>query len=109
MRLGDLLSMEDPRVKLRDGSFHSFRREELEFLAALLDDEDVLRLPIVIEIDGPKIRVRGRVEVKVIDMVLGSYDPLENAEEKTYHRYLLSIIRRKLPTTTTIAFAALPR
>ncbi|AFL95112.1 hypothetical protein CL1_0908 [Thermococcus cleftensis] len=109
--LSKLLAEEEPRVKLRDGSWHYFRRSELEYLNSLLDENEVelLKVPIVLEISTVHrgyFRVRGRVEVKVIDKVLESYDPLDEQAERLYHRYLLPRVRRVLPTTTTYAFIA---
>lgn len=107
--LAQLLEQEEPSVRLRDGSSHSFRRAELEKIRALVDpgDEEKLLIPIVLEIVSDfrgYFRVRGRVAVKVIDRLLDSYDPLEEAEERLYPRYLLPRVRRELPTTTTYAF-----
>jgi uncharacterized protein (UPF0216 family) len=109
--LSALLGEESPRVLLRDGSWHNFRRSELEKLRTLLDpgDEDRLLLPIVLEIVSDfrgYFRVRGRVAVKLIDRLLGTYDPLDEPEERLYPRYLLPKVRRELPTTTTYAFIA---
>ena len=102
---------EEPSVKLRDGSVHSFRKTELERIKGLIDpgDEERLLLPIVLEIVSDfrgYFRVRGKVAVKVIDKLLGSYDPLDEPEERLYPRYLLPRVRRELPTTTTYAFIA---
>ena len=107
--LKSLLAEERPGVKLRDGSWHSFRRSELEKIALLLDpgDDEKLLLPVVLEIVTDfrgYFRVRGRTAVKLIDRVLGTYDPLDEPEERLYPRYLLSRVRRELPTTTTYAF-----
>ncbi len=106
--LGELLDMKDPRVTLRDGSDHHFRRDELLYLASLLGDESrLLKLPIILEISTLNrgyFRVRGRLEVRVIDEILGEYDPLNERTEALYPRYLLPRIRRRLPTTTTYAF-----
>ncbi|WP_297436141.1 DUF61 family protein [Thermococcus sp.] len=104
-----LLETVDPKVVLRDGSEHHFKRSELEFIASLLGGEglDALRIPIVLEISSTYrgyFRVRGRVEVEVIDRILGNYDILEDKTEEFYPRYLLPRIRRLLPTTTTYAF-----
>ncbi|CAI1492502.1 conserved protein of unknown function [Thermococcus nautili] len=109
--LVQLLASEEPSVRLRDGSRHSFRKAELERIKDLLDpgDEEKLLLPIVLEIVSDfrgYFRVRGKVAVKVIDRLLGSYDPLDEPEEKLYPRYLLPRVRRELPTTTTYAFIA---
>lgn len=109
--LSQLLSERDPKVRLRDGSESHFRRSELEYIASLLDGSEVnhLHLPIILEISTVQrgyFRVRGRVEVKVIEKVLGIYDELEEREEGLYPRYLLPRVRRALPTTTTYAFIA---
>ena len=107
--LGQLLSSEEPKVRLRDGTYHHFKRSELEYLLSIIDpgEEERLRLPIVLEISTlyrGYFRVRGKVEVKVIDKVLDMYDILEEKSEGLYPRYLLPKIRRRLPTTTTYAF-----
>ncbi len=104
-----LLETEDPKVILRDGSEHHFKKSELEFMASLLEEGkiDMLRIPIILEISSTYrgyFRVRGRVEVEVIDRILGAYDILEEKTEGLYPRYLIPRIRRLLPTTTTYAF-----
>ncbi|NJD98812.1 DUF61 family protein [Thermococcus sp. LS1] len=109
--LSQLINEDEPKVRLRDGSYHYFKRSELEYLRSLIDDgeEDTLRVPIVLEISTTYrgyFRVRGRVEVKVIDKILGTYDILEDKSEELYPRYLLPKIRKALPTTTTYAFIA---
>lgn len=109
--LSSLLEEDEPKVRLRDGSYHYFKRSELEYLASLLDEGEAerLKVPIVLEISTVyrgHFRVRGRVEVKVIDKILGTYDILEEKGEGLYPRYLLPRIRRALPTTTTYAFIA---
>ncbi len=107
--LAELLAMKEPSVVLRDGSRHHFRRRELEELASLLDGDEVknLRVPIILEISTlyrGYFRVRGKVAVKVVDTILGQYDPLEERDVGLYPRYLLPKLRRQLPTTTTYAF-----
>ncbi len=106
--LSELLETEDPKIALRDGSEHHFRREELRYLASLVgEDVHNLKLPIILEISTLNrgyFRVRGKVEVRVIDEILGEYDPLNERGEALYPRYLLPRIRRLLPTTTTYAF-----
>ena len=109
--LSQLLGEKEPGVRLRDGSYHYFRRSELEYLRDLLDGDECerLKVPIVLEISTLHrgyFRVRGRVEVKVIDKVLGTYSILDEKDEELYPRYLLPKIRRTLPTTTTYAFIA---
>jgi len=104
-----LLNEDTPKVQLRDGSFHYFKKRELEYLKSLLEDWELekLYLPIVLEITTTwhgYFRVRGKIEVKVIEKILGIYDILEEKREVTLPRYLLPKIRRTLPTTTTYAF-----
>ncbi|HIP89574.1 MAG TPA: DUF61 family protein [Thermococcus paralvinellae] len=104
-----LLNEDTPKVQLRDGSFHYFKKRELEYLKSLLEDWELekLYLPIVLEITTTwhgYFRVRGEIEVKVIEKILGIYDILEEKREVTLPRYLLPKIRRTLPTTTTYAF-----
>ena len=104
-----LLNEDTPKVQLRDGSFHYFKKRELEYLKSLLEDWELekLYLPIVLEITTTwhgYFRVRGEIEVKVIEKILGIYDILEEKKEVTLPRYLLSKIRKTLPTTTTYAF-----
>ncbi|NJE11710.1 DUF61 family protein [Thermococcus sp. LS2] len=107
--LAKLLNEDTPKVQLRDGSFHYFKREELEYLKSLLEEWELerLNLPIVLEITTAwhgYFRVRGEIEVKVIEKILGTYDILEEKKEVTLPRYLLPKIRKTLPTTTTYAF-----
>ncbi|MBO8174079.1 MAG: DUF61 family protein [Thermococcus sp.] len=107
--LAKLLNEDTPKVQLRDGSFHYFKKGELEYLRSLLEEWEIekLYLPIVIEITTTwhgYFRVRGEIEVKVIEKILGTYDILEEKKEVTLPRYLLPKIRRTLPTTTTYAF-----
>jgi len=109
LTLSELLEMGEPRVFLRDGSEHYFRRSELEYLRSLLDEGEAaaMRLPIILEISTLHrgyFRVRGRIAVKVVDKILGEYDILEEKAEALYPRYLLPKIRKRLPTTTTYAF-----
>ncbi|WP_297476518.1 DUF61 family protein [Thermococcus sp.] len=109
--LYQLLMEDEPKVRLRDGSESHFRRSELEYIAGLLEESEAktLRIPIILEISTVYrgyFRVRGRVEVKVIEKVLGTYDELEEKSEALYPRYLLPKVRRVLPTTTTYAFIA---
>ena len=109
--LSQLLEEVEPKVRLRAGSYHYFKRSELEYLANILDENEVerLRIPIVLEISTVHrgyFRVRGKLEVKVIDKILGAYDILEEKDEGLYPKYLLPKIRKVLPTTTTYAFIA---
>lgn len=107
--LAKLLNEDTPKVQLKNGSFHYFKKRELEYLKSLLEEWELekLYLPIVLEITTTwhgYFRVRGEIEVKVIEKILGIYDILEEKKEVTLPRYLLPKIRRTLPTATTYAF-----
>ncbi|MEM2192442.1 MAG: DUF61 family protein [Candidatus Hadarchaeales archaeon] len=106
LSLEDALSMKKPGVPTKDGSFHSFERGELEFIAGLLSEEErkILQLPILLMID-PKLgrgatKVSGACERKIIEKILG-----RKIDEKTVlYRPEVAAIRKKLPTTTQYFF-----
>lgn len=107
LSLKEALSSAKPQVMARDGSVHTFKREELEFLAGLLPeaDRDKLQLPILISLE-PKLgrgtaRINGEAEVKVVSQVLEK-EPA--AGELLIYRPEVAILRRKLPTTTQYLF-----
>lgn len=107
--LKTLLEEDDPKVQLRDGQFHYFKKDELKYLSTLLDSNEYksLYLPIILEITPTwhgYFRVRGKTAIKVIEKILGTYDPLEEKSEVILPRYFIPEIRKKLPTTTTYAF-----
>ncbi|GAB6101120.1 DUF61 family protein [Thermococcus atlanticus] len=107
--LARLMEEDEPKIQLRDGSHHYFRKSELELISTLIEREEAesLRLPIILEITRTwhgYFKVRGRVEVKVIEKILDRYDLLEEKTEVILPRYLLPKIRKTLPTTTTYAF-----
>ncbi|MPW39470.1 DUF61 family protein [Thermococcus sp. 101 C5] len=104
-----LLEEDEPKVQLRDGQFHFFKKDELKYISTLLDSDEYgsLSLPIILEITPTwygYFRVRGKAAVKVIEKILGTYDMLEEKSEVILPRYLIPEIRKKLPTTTTYAF-----
>ena len=107
LSLKDALSSAKPQVVARDGSVHTFKREELEFLAGLLPevDQDKLQLPILIALE-PKLgkgaaKISGEAEVKVVSQVL---EKEAAAGELLIYRPEVAILRRKLPTTTQYLF-----
>ncbi len=107
LSLKEALSSQKPHVVARDGSVHTFKREELELLAGLLSeaDRDKLQLPILIALE-PKLgrgtaRISGEAEVKVVSQVLKK-EPA--AEELLIYRPEVAILRRKLPTATQYLF-----
>lgn len=107
LTLREALSSQKPQVQARDGSVHTFKREEVEFLAGLLPeaDRDKLQLPILIALE-PKLgrgtaKISGEAEVKVVSQVLKK-EPA--AGELLIYRPEVAILRRKLPTTTQYLF-----
>lgn len=107
LSLREALSSAKPQVVARDGSIHTFKREELEFLAGLLPeaDRDKLQLPILIALE-PKLgrgtaKISGEVEVKVVSQVL---EKEAAAGELLIYRPEVAVLRRKLPTTTQYLF-----
>jgi hypothetical protein len=109
-RLSNLLDEEYPLVVCQDGSTHSFKRSELEYLANIMDTDEqkALALPMLIEL-GPNqgeaaIVCQGGVEEKAISKVL---DMPVKCEERRIRIYKpqLALLRRKLKTTTVYVFS----
>jgi len=105
--LREALESKRPQVAARDGSIHTFMREELDLLARAVPEADRgrLQLPILIALD-PKLgrgaaRITGEAEVKAISQILGKKG---KGEELLIYRPEVAIIRRKLPTTTQYLF-----
>jgi uncharacterized protein (UPF0216 family) len=105
--LKEALESAKPQVTTRDGKAHSFKREELDFLAELAPeaDRERLQLPILIALE-PKLgrgtaKINGKAEVAAISQILGK--EAEGGELLIY-RPEVAIIRRKLPTTTQYLF-----
>jgi len=92
---------------LQDGSFHYFKRSELELLAQLLPTSkwDRLRLPILIEItpeygEGAAV-IKDDVEAEVVAKLLG----VDLRVPLIIYRPQISILRRRLPTATQYVFS----
>ena len=109
-RLSNLLNEEYPHVVCHDGSTHSFKRSELEYLANMMDPDEhkALELPMLIEL-GPNqgeaaIVCQGGVEEKIISKVL---DMPVRCEERRIRIYKpqLALLRKKLKTTTVYLFS----
>jgi uncharacterized protein (UPF0216 family) len=110
-RLSNLLTEKYPHVECQDGSTHSFKRSELQYLAGMLDTDEqkALALPMLIEL-GPNqgeaaIVCQGGVEEKAISKVL---DMPVKCEERRIRIYKpqLALLRRKLKTTTVYVFSS---
>ncbi|NLW68358.1 MAG: DUF61 family protein [Bacteriovoracaceae bacterium] len=107
--LSELLHEEHPRVPCLDGSEHSFKLDELKFLASILDDRerDELLLPMIIEVHSGRsemlIRSRQGVEAKVFARVLDMPVAVEKTGVRIY-RSQLGSVRRTLKTATQYVF-----
>jgi uncharacterized protein (UPF0216 family) len=109
-RLSNLLNEEYPHVVCHDGSTHSFKKSELEYLANIVDthEQEALALPMLIEL-GPNqgeaaIICEGAVEEKTISKVLGMPVTCEQRRIRLY-KPQLALLRRKLKTTTVYVFS----
>ncbi len=107
--LAVLLSESDPSYTGRDGNEYRFKKKELEYLASLLDpyEQQKLKLPIIVMTDtsygeGGAWKVMGRTETKVISLVV-ERKPEKEDEMRLFHPHM-TILRNKLPTTTTCMF-----
>ncbi len=103
--LAELLNENPPQVVNRDGSIHTFRREELLKMSRYLSKEDHKKLLLPIYIELGKLRgygrVRGNVACKVILNVLGKKEKNDEKIEEIYlNRAEIMKIRDKFPTTT---------
>ena len=107
--LTELLHEEHPRVVCLDGSEHSFKIDELKFLASILDDRErnELLLPMIIEVHSGRselvVRSRRGVEAKVLARVLDMPVSVEKTGIRIY-RSQLGSVRRTLKTATQYVF-----
>ncbi len=106
--LKDLLDEDKPRITLRDGSSHLFKKAELEKLAKDLpkDQHTKLRLPIYIELSSDRFgagtaRITGKIECQIISKILN----LKHERDEIFiYRQDIRKLRRELPTTTQYMF-----
>jgi uncharacterized protein (UPF0216 family) len=109
-RLSNLLTEKYPHVECQDGSTHSFKKSELEYLASMLDTDEqkALALPMLIELGSNQgeaaIMCEVGVEEKAISKVL---DMPVKCEERRIRIYKpqLALLRKKLKTTTVYLFS----
>jgi uncharacterized protein (UPF0216 family) len=107
--LSELLHMDHPQVSCRDGSTHSFKKRELETLSDLLQPEDWSRLTLpIILVCNPKygvgtVVISGELETQVVSKLL-RIQSKELEHNVILYRPQLEELRRKLRTTTQIAF-----
>ncbi len=105
----DLIKMENPRIKLRDGSEVEIDKEELELIRKYLPENylRILRIPIIIEVNpeayGSGVyKISGVAECLLISKILNK--ELIKKDELFIYRYELRKIRKILPTTTQYIF-----
>lgn len=104
--LETLISEGRPNVRLRDGSEHIFKKDELEKICKIIPDCKNLMLPIYIELGSSKYgkgtaRVAGRLECSVIASIIGRD---ASGDELFIYKPELKKIRKELPTTTQYMF-----
>jgi uncharacterized protein (UPF0216 family) len=104
------LTDDRPSVSCNDGTIHIFKRRELEYLAGMLEKDELksLLLPVLIEVnpgDGEIVIIcRSEVEVKLFSAVLDM--PLTAKQGRiTIHKPQLAVIRKHMKTTTQYIFS----
>jgi uncharacterized protein (UPF0216 family) len=108
--LSSLLNEEYPHVICSDGSTHSFKKSELEYLAGMIDTDEqkALALPMLIELGANQaeaaIICEGKVEEKVISKALDMIVTCEQRRIRIY-RPQLALLRKKFKTTTVYLFS----
>ncbi|HHE41894.1 MAG TPA: DUF61 family protein [Dehalococcoidia bacterium] len=111
-RLSELLIEDQPSVLCADGSQQLFKRAELQYLERILDEEErrELLLPIIIEMSGDGtesvVLCSSNAELKVLSDVLEMELSYERPGRVRLYRPQLSVLRRRLRTTTQYAFSA---
>ncbi len=105
-----LLNEKYPNVVCNDGSTHFFKKNELEYLASMLDtdEQETLPLPMLIELGANQaeaaIICEGKVEEKVISKALNMPVTCEERRIRIY-KPQLALLRRKFKTTTVYVFS----
>ena len=107
--LAELLGEERPGVVCGDGSVHSFRRKELEFIAEMLEPGELedLMLPIIIEVSSERsdmtiLSPKG-TEAKILSKILGMKFSW-TMNRVVVFRAQLAELRRALKTATQYVF-----
>ena len=109
-RLADLLNEKYPHVVCNDGSTHSFKKSELEYLASMIDadGQKALPLPMLIELRGNQaeaaIICEAKVEEEVISKALNMPVTCQERRIRIY-KPQLALLRRKFRTTTVYVFS----
>jgi uncharacterized protein (UPF0216 family) len=106
--LSELLGEEYPNVACNDGTTHLFKRKELEYLAGMTDADEILLLPMLIEVHPGQnemaIICQGDVEKKIISKILDM--PVTIKQNRiTIYKPQLALLRKPLKTTTQYLFS----
>ncbi|MBN1634876.1 MAG: DUF61 family protein [Deltaproteobacteria bacterium] len=107
--LNELLKETQPFVLLHDGGRHFFRRRELDYLAEIISSDEcsTLMLPIIFEVGSGRMEVivrsqdptQAKVFAAILDIPVDSKGGMIRIS-----RIQLSILRKKLQTTTLYVF-----
>ena len=109
-RLSNLLNEKYPYVVCNDGSTHFFKKNELEYLASMIDtdEQEALPLPMLIELGANQAEAAvictGKVEEKVLSKVLNMRVTCEESRIRIY-KPQLALLRKKLKTTSVYIFS----
>jgi uncharacterized protein (UPF0216 family) len=111
-QLSNLLTEQYPHVLCNDGSTHFFKKNELEYLASMLDtgEQRTLLLPMLIELGADQgeaaiiCEAEAEVEEKVISKALNMQVTREEGRIRIY-RPQLALLRKRLKTTTVYVFS----
>lgn len=107
--LADLLKAADAEYQGRDGIHYRIKKNELEYLATLVDpwDQERLKLPIIIMTDtadeNGAWKIMGTLEVKVVSQIVGR-EPEFPDQMRLFHPHMVKL-RSVLPTATTTMFS----
>jgi hypothetical protein len=110
-KFSELLRQARPCVPCHDGSRHFFKKQEITYLAELLDvsEYEALLLPMIIMLEVGRDMIMGlcedgEVEEKIVSHVLDMPVICERGVIRLY-RPQLAVIRKILKTTTQYAFS----
>ena len=108
--LADLLRSKEAEYQGKDGIRYHIKRNELEYLATIVDpwDQGKLKLPIIIMTDtgdegGGSWKVMGKTEVKVVSQIVGR-EPEFPDKMRLFHPHMVKL-RSVLPTATATMFS----
>lgn len=107
--LSELLKMQEPHYVGRDDRKYLLEKPEIELIESILKNHGVadIKLPLLLigdaSMEQSTWRIEGETECMVIMEILGR-KPSERKDKIFLYAAHMSIIRRKLPTTTALMF-----